>query len=63
MDEITLWARRFTVARGWRWVAERGCVSSTAREWLAVFKVDEPEIEFRLSKARPRVSDSAGVHQ
>jgi hypothetical protein len=50
----TLWAKRHSVAYGWRWTHERQCSPDTAQEWLAVFQRDEPNISFALSDRKPR---------
>ena len=45
-----LYSHRWTPARGWHWKYERECEEDTAQDWLEVFKEDEPNITFRLSR-------------
>ena len=53
MTPLKIWAKRFTVARGWMWLACREVSPHEADQWLVVFQRDEPEIEFRLSYGQP----------
>ena len=50
-----LWSYRWSFARGWQWQLERECYIETSLEWLDVFKKDEPDIVFKLSKKKPKV--------
>lgn len=51
---ITLWAYRWTTARGYQWKAERTCSGENAADWLALYQRDEPEVHFRLAVNKPR---------
>jgi hypothetical protein len=51
---LSLWSRRFSVARGWEWKIERGITPENANEWLRAFRKDEPGIEFKVSRSRPK---------
>lgn len=49
-----LWSKRWSPARGRYWKLERECKLTDSKEWLAVFRKDEQEVEFRLSKKKPK---------
>lgn len=51
---IKLWSKRWSTARGWHWKLERECELANSQEWLAVFRMSEPDIEFKLSKIKPK---------
>ncbi|MCK9530444.1 MAG: hypothetical protein M0R77_07775 [Gammaproteobacteria bacterium] len=55
MRTINLYSKRWSVARGLHWQLERECSKENAQAWLAVFQKDEPEIEFKLSKKKPKL--------
>ena len=50
----SLWSYRFSVARGWSWVRERGCRAGDASQWLEVFQQDEPGVTFAVSEKEPK---------
>jgi hypothetical protein len=54
-EKISLWGLRHTFAWGWRWKKERDCYITTADEWLALFRKDEPLIQFILAKKKPKL--------
>lgn len=49
-DEIGLWS--YNKATGY-WKLERMCEKETAQKWLGIFKSDEPQKAFKLSKHKP----------
>lgn len=52
---IRLFSKRYSAARGWYWEGER-IINDEARaqEWLELFRNDEPNVTFVLSKNEPR---------
>jgi hypothetical protein len=52
--QMTLWAGRTTVTRGYEFVAERKVTEETAQEWLKVFRADEPSVIFIVSTTKPK---------
>lgn len=52
----TLWGYRHSITKGWNWVAERNCTEGEAGEWLSIFRKDEPDVTFKIAKARPTKS-------
>lgn len=52
-DALFIWSKRFNGARGWHWRKERGCGLETASAWLRVFRDDEPEVSFVVSRTAP----------
>lgn len=50
---LSLWSRRYSVARGWHWAHERYVAEETATFWLRTFQADEPAVEFVNAVARP----------
>ena len=52
---ITLYSKRWSIAKGWYWKYERECEKSSANEWFNVFQKDEPEVDFVLSNKEPKV--------
>lgn len=49
-----IYAKRFSVAYGWRWIVERDTSPENAAAWLHVFRTDEPAIEFVAAFKAPR---------
>lgn len=54
MEITTLWAWRDSVTHGYRWVKERECKAGDANSWHTIFRKDEPHIQFRVSKVKPK---------
>lgn len=54
-EKLTLWSSRFSIAAGNHYKAERTVTNETAQEWLKIFRNDEPEVLFLVSKNKPRV--------
>ena len=52
--EITLWSSRWSFAKGNHFVAERKVTEETAQEWLKIFREDEPDVYFVVSKNKPK---------
>jgi len=52
-SDVKIWSKRFSVAKGNHWVAERDCTESNAKEWLAIFQADEPNVLFLASNRKP----------
>lgn len=50
---MKIWSKRFTVAKGNHWVAERDCTEETAQAWLKIFRDDEPNVLFLASNRKP----------
>ena len=50
---MTLWSRRHSPTRGNYWKAERDVTEQTAQDWLKVFRDDEPNVIFIVSKRKP----------
>jgi hypothetical protein len=48
--DIGLW--KYNKTTGF-WSLERKCADDTASKWLNIFKTDEPDSFFKLSKNRP----------
>lgn len=57
MNQLKLWARRYSFVRGFQWVAEREVTQETAQAWLELFKKDEPDVRFMVSDKKPRKHD------
>ena len=55
IETISLWSYRWSFSHGWHWKYERTCHIDTSNQWLEVFKKDEPTIQFKLSKKKPRI--------
>lgn len=52
MRAIALW--RYNKTTGfWEWV--RSCDTALSKQWLEVFKKDEPKAFFKLAKNRPNL--------
>jgi hypothetical protein len=54
MEMTNLWAWRDSVTHGYRWVKERECKAGDANSWHTIFRKDEPHIQFRVSKVKPK---------
>ena len=52
---MKLWSLRYSPARGWHWRLEREVSAETASEWLRVFRLDEPRVEFRIAGKQPLI--------
>lgn len=50
---MKIWSKRFSVAKGNHWVAERDCREEDAQAWLKIFREDEPKVLFIASKRKP----------
>jgi len=48
---VRIVALRWSDSKGWRWVRERECFESQAQDWLAIFKADEPNVEFSIARS------------
>ncbi len=59
--ETKLWGYRFTPVRDWAWVLERDCSTGNASEWLRVFRNDEPDVTFLISRKKPTKSWKGSV--
>lgn len=53
---MKLYAKRWTAAWGWQWIAERDVTAETADGWLHVFRKDEPDVTFVVSSKKPRIA-------
>lgn len=53
-NDMTLWSLRTNPARCNHFVAERKVTNETAQQWLAVFRADEPNVLFLVSKTKPK---------
>jgi hypothetical protein len=53
-DYLSLWAWRYSAARGWHWARCREVSPATAAPWLAVWKADEPGVTFQIAARAPR---------
>lgn len=51
---LTLWAGRNNGARGYEFVAERQVQENEAQQWLSIFRSDEPNVIFIVSKNKPK---------
>lgn len=56
-SEITIWSRRFSIARGWHIKRERECAAGEAEAWLRIFRGDEPQVPFAAGRGRPPRAD------
>ena len=54
MDGLSLWSKRWSVARGWIWVHERRVSEDTKDAWMKIFKTAEPDVDFVVNKKKPR---------
>jgi hypothetical protein len=54
MEKLTLWSARTSPARGNHFVAEREVTEENAKEWLAVFRNDEPGALFLVCAKKPK---------
>jgi len=52
---LTLWSLRTNAARGNHFVAERQVTEENAQEWLAVFRKDEPNVQFLATPRKPKL--------
>lgn len=55
MGPTNIWSKRYSHARGWYWKHERECFLTSASDWLDVFMLDEPDVEFVISVKKPKV--------
>lgn len=51
---LKLWSKRFSVARGNEWIAEREVTEENCQEWLKIFREHEPNVLFLVSKTKPK---------
>jgi hypothetical protein len=51
---LTIYSLRWSFAKGDHWVAERQCKPDMARQWLAIFKADEPGVCFVAAAKKPK---------
>ena len=58
---MKLWSLRWSTARGYTWKMERSVLPDTADKWLALFKNDEPSVQFALSDKRPAWFNEPGT--
>jgi len=52
---VTIWAKRYSHAYGWRWISERKCNDVDVNKWLDIFMKDEPSIIFIASQKKPKL--------
>lgn len=53
---IGLWSLRFSAAKGRHWAHERSCTSDTIKNWLEIYRNDEPNVLFLGSVRKPPIS-------
>lgn len=63
MHTINLYSKRWSVSNGLHWHLERECSMENAQGWLALFQKDEPEIEFKLAKKKPKICCNGNRNQ
>lgn len=52
--QLYLYAKRFSVARGWQWVKEGKVNEETAQAWLDIYQKDEPNVLFKVAYKAPK---------
>lgn len=58
---LSIYSIRFSGTRGWTAYNERACSDDYALEWLNVFKADEPNVYFMLSRKKPTPKQIAAI--
>lgn len=58
-ETLSLWALRYSAAKGRHWERVRSVTAETSQEWLRIFSSDEPGVQFCVSPIAPRRQNSA----